>query len=249
MLLVLSVLAAASAQGATTPAVMLNGKLKLAQVGEKGRIHAEYDVRSLGASGLKLYLFRHDEDPTGPPRKEWHFTQPAGRERISLNDQEIAVYRVWAQAVDEGGQPVAAPSPLVWIEYGGWRAWEAYENPEPDLTAVPPAFSEVPTQVSLSGRDVAVVVVPQAVVLRPNEAVEFQVVLKGLPENDAVTWKVEGEGWLQPSEQGKSRMIYVAPDVQGTKMFRVTATSERDPSIQGTASILVSSMRQDTGQP
>lgn len=225
-----------------TPPIWVNQKITLAQVGEKGRIHITYDVRRIGAAGLKLYLYRHDDDPEGEPLRSWHFTHDNGRERISLNDLPISVYFVWGQAVDEAGEPVASPTRVTAIEYGGWRAWEQFKKPE-DPNDQAPAFSDVPVKTSLQGRDVQVVVSPAAVLLNPKETIEFRVFFQGLPEDDKVEWKLEGPGNLTKGEG--NNVIYEAPEVVGTKMLRLRAISERHPEIEGGASILVTTQAKD----
>ncbi|MGE0492699.1 MAG: hypothetical protein AB7S38_26035 [Vulcanimicrobiota bacterium] len=242
-LLLLSCLAGAeTSYRFDTPPIMVNQKITLAQVGEKGRVHIQYDVRRIGAAGLKVYLYRHDDDPKGEPLKTWHFTHPEGRERISLNDLPVSVYFVWGQAVDEAGEPVATPTRMTTVEYGGWRAWEEFQQPE-SANDQAPAFTEMPVKTNIQGRDVQVIVSPAAVLLNPKEKVEFRVFFQGLPETDKVEWKLEGPGNLTKTEG--NTIIYEAPDLVGSKMFRLRAISERHPEIEGGASILVTTQSKD----
>ncbi len=236
VILTLLVMAAASAQ--TTPTFLINGKHTVAQVGEKGRIHVDYDVSRLGAAGFKLYLFHHRDELTGEPKKSWHFPVPQGRERITFNDLPIAVYRLWGEAVDAEGKAVANPSKVVHVEYGGWLAWEEFDqSPNADTIKPAPVFSEMPVKTRLDGQGVQVLVSPAAVVLNPSEQIEFKALFQGLPPTDKVRWEMDGKGDLVVTENNTA--VYTAPDQLGSALYRVKAFSERHPEIFGGASILV----------
>ena len=94
--------------------------------------------------------------------------------------------------MDATGKPVAAPSIVVHVQYGGWTAWEDYHQnraqgtPE-DLKDLPPSAAVAPASASVQ-------VVPNAVVMNPRDVMQFKVVLKGLPANDPVSWKLDGKG-------------------------------------------------------
>ncbi|MBI3927757.1 MAG: hypothetical protein HY319_19610, partial [Armatimonadetes bacterium] len=198
-----------------TPVFMVNQKIKLAQVGEKGRVFVDYDVSAVGAQGLKLYLYHHSESS---PRKEWHFTAPRGRERVSLNDMPVAVYRMVGVAVDAQGDPIARPA-LVHVEYGGWRAWEEFEAAE--RGGPPPPLSEIaPSEQQRQQEGQTLSISPVSAVLKPHDTVEFETRLQGFPAGEEIGWRVEDGDW---EESGPGKLLFVAPEVVGSRLIRIRA--------------------------
>lgn len=228
-----------------TPVFLVNQKYSWVEVYEKQRVYLEYDVRAVGGAGLKVYAFHHRDKLDGPPRREWHLEKPNGRERIHFDDLDLAVYRLWGQAVDAAGQPVAAPSRVVHVQYGGWVAWDDYRTAKQE--AKPGDLAEIPVTSAVAPGNARVVVVPQAVVLNPGEVAHFEVMLEGLPEKDAVNWKLDGVG-----DQGELKVLpdnkaeYHAPkEFRGTKMLRLEVKSVRHPDVVGGASLLITSMSKE----
>ncbi len=224
---------------------MVNQKVSWVEVYEKQRVYIDYDVRRVGGAGLKIYAFHHQDKLDGTPRKEWYLQKPNGHERISFDGLDLAVYRLWAQAVDASGQPVAAPSLVVHVQYGGWVAWDDYHTAKQENK--PENLGEIPVTSAVAPGNARLVVNPQAVVLNPGEVTQFEVILEGLPEEDSVNWKLDGVG-----DQGELKILpgnkaeYRAPgEFHGTKMLRLEVQSVRYPDVTGGASMLITSMSKD----
>ncbi len=221
----------------TTPPVFLNEKIKLAELAIGQRATLRYDLRPIGAQNLRVVLFRHDQEITDTPVREWIIRGASGRERLSFKDLPRAVYTMLAFACDESGEAVAERAPIVHVEYGGWRAWEEFQPPVETVGTPPPSFDELDVTTSIRNVDVAIALNPQAVVLAPGQEMEFTAGFHNMgPEH--LKWKLVGDGELK--EIDNFHYVYKAPDQQiGSKMVRIEIQSLAHPEVTGGASILV----------
>lgn len=240
-LLALTVPALAQPQ---TPAVYLNEKVHLCELAVGQRATLRYDLRPIGGERLKVDLFRFDQKQGEAPVREWVIDKPAGQERISFKDLPRAVYKLVAYACDPDGKPLAYSAPLVHVEYGGWRAWEAYQPPVEVVTTPPTAFSEVDVATNVRNRDIQIAIDPQAVVVRPGGEVNLRAGFSGT-EPEHLKWTLVGEGKLKAIDE--FHYTYLAPeDVIGSKLVRVEIQSTAHPDLVGSAMILVTSADPDT---
>jgi hypothetical protein len=236
--------AAPAAAQPRTPTVYLNEKVRLAELAIGQRATLRFDLRPIGGQNLKVDLYRFDQKEGEKPVRDWLFHEAQGRERLSFAELPRAVYRLVAYASDENGTALALAAPLVHVEYGGWRAWEAFQPPVETVTTPPPAFQDVDVAVNIRNRDIQIAIDPPAVVLKPGGEIALRAGFAGTdPEH--IKWKLVGGGSLKPVDE--YHYIYTAPaDVIGSKLIRVEIQSEAHPEITGTAMILVTSADPDT---
>lgn len=221
----------------STPPVYVNEKYSLVQLAKGQRATLRYDLRPIGGEYLKVKMFRHDQLFTEPPVSEWLFQGPADSVRLDFKEFPINMYTMLAYCSDENGEPLAYAAPYIFIEYGGWRAWEKFKPPVETVTKQPDAFTDVSVATNIANRDVGLQVDPPAVVIKPGETVVFKPFFRNM-EAESVTWKLVGEGTLKASEDGS--YLYTAPIKQvGTKLFRVEVQSTAHPELQGVGTILV----------
>lgn len=227
-----------------TPTVYLNEKVHLCQLAVGQRATLRYDLRPIGGERLKVDLYRHDQKPGEDPVREWVLDKPAGQERLSFKDLPRAVYKLVAYACDSEGKALSYAAPLVHVEYGGWRAWEAYQPPVEVVTTPPPSFSEVDVATSVRNRDIQIAIDPQAVVIRPGGEVTLRAGFAGT-EPEHLKWTLVGEGKLKAIDE--YHYTYLAPtDVIGSKLIRVEIQSTAHPELVGTSMILVTSADPET---
>jgi len=227
----------------TTPTVYVNEKFHLVELARSQRATLRYDLRPIGGEHLKVKLYRHDQTLDQEPLKEWLFHGQAGRERISLEGLPLAVYTMVAYCSDESGQALAYAAPFIHLEYGGWRAWEAFKPPVETVEGKPEGFEEVEAATKISNRDVGIGVIPPAVVIKPGQTATFKANFRNM-EAEPLKWKLVGEGKLKAIEDGA--YLYTAPAEQlGTKLFRVEVQSTAHPDLQGGATILVTNASQE----
>ena len=227
-----------------TPVVYLNEKVRLCELAVGQRATLRFDLRPIGGQRLKVQLYRHDQLAGEEPVREWMIESPAGQERLSFKDLPRAVYRLAAFACDEQGQALAYAAPLVHVEYGGWRAWEAFQPPVEVVVTPPPAFDGVDVATDIRNQDVQIALDPGAVVVRPGGEVTLRAGFKNIgPER--LTWTLVGDGKLKAIDE--YHYLYIAPaDLIGTKLVRVEAHSVAHPDLIGTSMILVTSADPET---
>lgn len=236
-LLLLLPLSQASLAQPTTPPVYVNRKYSLVQLAKSQRATLSYDLRPIGGEHLKVKMYRHDQTFDQEPVKEWLFHGAANEIRLDFREFPINMYTMLAYCSDENGEPLAYAAPYIFVEYGGWRAWEKFKPPVETVKNPPDAFPDVEAATSIANRDVALQIDPPAVVIKPGETVIFKSFFRNM-EAEAVSWKLVGEGSLKPGEEGS--YIYTAPAKQvGTKLFRVEAQSVSHPELQAVGTILV----------
>jgi hypothetical protein len=220
-----------------TPSVYLNEKLRLCELAVGQRAILRFDLRPIGGQRLKVELFKHDQKQGEAPIREWIIEAPAGQERLSFKDLPRAVYRLVAYACDENGQALAYSAPLVHVEYGGWRAWEAFRPPVEVVTTPPPTFDGVDVATNIRNRDVQIAIDPGAVVVRPGGEVALRAGFSGT-EPERLKWTLVGEGKLKAVDE--YHYVYTAPDgLVGSKLVRVEIHSIAHPDLVGTSMILV----------
>lgn len=235
-LLVLWFVAGASAQP-QTPAVYLNEKVRLVELARSQRAILRYDLRPIGGEYLTVRLYRHDQNLSGEPARQWVIKGAEGREQLSFKELPLAVYAMVAYCSDEDGTPLATAAPIVHVEYGGWRAWEEFQPPVEEAESQPAGFEDVTVATKISNRDVGIAVSPPAAVIRPGETVEFRAAFRNM-EPEPLKWKLVGEGHLKALGEGVYE--YTAPqELLGTKLFRVDIQSDAHPDLKGAATILV----------
>lgn len=226
-----------------TPLVTINGKFRLVELARNQRATLTYDLRPIGGQHLAVAVLPHDAPPNSEPVKTWLFDGAYGNVRISFDDLPISVYTVLAFASNAQGDPVAGHAPLIHVQYGGWKAWEAFQPPVEKATEPPPSFEDVEVAVSRRNQDVGISVVPMASVVRPGEEVLLRADFRNL-EPEKLAWTLDGEGQLEAVDVNVYR--YRAPaDQKGAKMFRVQIQSVSDPELRGGASILVTDFSPD----
>lgn len=227
-----------------TPTVFLNEKVRLCQLAVGQRATLRFDLRPIGGEHLKVMLFRHDQSMEEPPVRQWQIDRPAGQERLSFRDLPRAVYRLVAYACDAEGEAVAFAAPWVHVEYGGWRAWEAFQPPVETVKSPPPAFDQIDVATNIANRDVQIAIDPPAVVLRPGGEIPLRAGFAGI-EAERLKWTLNGPGKLKAVDE--FHYIYSAPAEQvGSKLVRVEIQSLAHPELKGSALILVTSADPDT---
>ncbi|MFA5505422.1 MAG: hypothetical protein WC314_19125 [Vulcanimicrobiota bacterium] len=232
--LLLSALVSAQPQ---TPVVYLNEKVRLVELARSQRATLRYDLRPIQGEHLTVKLYHHEQNLSGEPVREWIFHSPASSERISFKDLPLAVYAMVCYASDESGQPLAYASPVIHVEYGGWRAWEKFQPPIETVEGTPEGFEDLSVATNVSNQDVSIGVDPPAVVIRPGQTVEFRPAFRNM-ESEPLEWKLVGDGKLEAKEP--ELYLYTAPSDQlGTKLFRIEVQSPAHPDLKGIATILV----------
>ena len=220
-----------------TPAVYLNEKVHLCELAVGQRATLRYDLRPIAGQHLKVDLYRFDQKQGEAPVRQWTIDGVAGQERISFKDLPRAVYKLVAYACSPDGTPLAYAAPLVHVEYGGWRAWEAYQPPVEVVTTPPPSFQEVDVATNVRNRDVQIALDPQAVVVRPGGEVTLRAGFSNT-EPEHLKWTLVGDGKLKAIDE--YHYIYTAPtDVLGSKLVRVEIQSTAHPDLMGSSMILV----------
>lgn len=226
-----------------TPDVLVNRKLTIAQVGEKGRVYVDFDVRPVGGTGIEIRLWRAGQRPEEDvPFRTWKLGEQ-GHERLDFNDLPRGIYRLVGVALGADGQPLAQPSRLVHIEYGGPRAWDTFlPPPNRDLRASGPAFegANVYYTRELPGLNLS----PATLVLNPRQEAEITAELVSPElEGKEIEWELVGSGDLEA--QGlKAR--YRAPDeALGNQLIQIRCFVKNQPQIRGTTAVLVTDMKKD----
>ena len=227
-----------------TPTVFLNDKVRLAQVAVGQRATLRYDLSPIRGQNLKVVMYRWDQKREEAPVREWTFHQTAGQERLDFKGLPRAVYQIVAYACDDNGQAVAQAAPLVHVEYGGWRAWEAFQPPVEVVTTQPPAFQDVDVATNIQNRDIRIAIDPPAVVVRPGGEIKLRAGFSGMdPEH--LKWTLVGDGKLVAIDA--YHYTYLAPPEQiGSKLIRVEIQSVAHPELMGSAMILVTSADPDS---
>lgn len=229
---------------AVTPLVMINEQYKLVQLARSQRAHLQYDLRPIQGENLKVMVFRHDQTITDPPIKEWIFRGASGPTRISFEGLPIGVYSLVAYACNEDGEALALAAPIIGVEYGGWRAWEAFKPPVETVEGTPDGFEDVEAATSVRNRDVGISVEPRAIVIKPGQTAILKASFRNM-DPEPVKWTLVGEGQLKAGED--DTYLYAAPAKQvGTKLFRVEIQSTAHPELKGGATVLVTDADPDS---
>ncbi len=226
-----------------TPDVLVNRKLTIAQVGEKGRVYVDFDVRPVGGTAIEIRMWRAGQRPEEDlPFRTWKLGAQ-GHERLDFNDLPRGVYRVLGVALGPDGEPVAQPSRLVHVEYGGPRAWDTFlPPPNRDLRTPGPAFEGAAPYdgFALPGLNLS----PATLVLNPKEEAELSVELVAPPvPNEEIEWELVGEGDL---ETHGYKAKYKAPEeALGNQLIQIRARVRTRPQVKATTAVLVTSMKKD----
>jgi len=226
-----------------TPDVLVNRKLTIAQIGEKGRVYVDFDVRPVGGTAIEIRMWRPGQRPEEDvPFRTWKLG-PQGHERLDFNDLPRGIYRLNGVALGPDGQAVAQPSRLVHIEYGGPRAWDTFlPPPNRDLRASGPPFDGA--SVYYTRELPGLLLTPATLVLNPKQEAEITAELVSPElEGKEIEWELVGGGELDP--QGM-KAKYRAPDeALGNQLVQVRAFVKSKPQIRGTTGILVTDMKKD----
>lgn len=223
-----------------TPGITLNKAYGQARLADQQRCIVEYDVRSVGGAGILLFIWG-PKDPPEQPRRVWRFDKPHDSRQLSMNDLPLSLYALRCVAIDREGKPVALPSPFIALEYGGWKAWR---DVQPDTAAQPGTFADAGrlTPENMEDRP-EVVVLPGANVCGYGKSIVLTAAIKNLPSDEQVHWEVDGEGSLKVINQGQA--VFTAPgDMVGQSLSRVIARSRRYPDVYGTASVLITDVKE-----
>jgi len=226
-----------------TPAALVNGSDHLAQVGRMGPVRLSYDVRGLGASGVRVLAHRWPfKGPEDPPALEWRFEQPAGTPLVRFHSLPIGVYRVVAIALDAQGNEVARQSYPVYVEYGGPRAWEGM-NRDLDLRAEPPPLAGVGASYVASEDLPRIELSPATSVLKPGQEVLLRARARNLDQESPLRWHLEGPGRLEVLEDGQAK--YTAPGGSKNQIARVRCEAPGTAAQPGGATVLTTSVQID----
>ncbi len=230
----------AATAGGRTPSFRVNGATHLAQIGLLGRVHLDYDVRSLGAAGVHVVVHRWPlATPNAGPDLEWRFWSPAGPREVRFGNLPVGVYRVLAVAVDAQGEPMALPSVPVYVEYGGRRAWQGMQR-DVDLRAEAPPFAGVGVWYVPAEDMPRVEVSPATSVVKPGQEVLLQATVRNLAADSPVEWTLEGPGELEPLPDGQAR--YRAPGGDSNRVARIHCQVPGTGATGGGATVLVTSV-------
>lgn len=239
VLALLALMASAALAAPRTPSALVNGAERMAQVYENGPTELTFDVRSIGGAGIRVRLERWPFKPEVAPAREWRFDVDHGARKVKLNGLPIGIYRAVAVALDASGADLGAPSFPIYVEYGGWRAWDGVAL-EPDLRAGPPPFAGVGASyvppVDLPRVDLA----PATSVLKPGAEVELRATVRNLPADTEVRWVLDGPGSL---DVDGARAKYTAPDTPDNEVARITVSCPGKIAGEGHATVLVTSVK------
>ncbi len=223
-----------------TPSALVNGSDHLAQVGRMGPVRLSYDVRALGASGVRVLVHRWPlKGADDPPALEWCFQQPKGTPLVRFHSLPVGVYRVLAIALDAQGREVGRPSYPVYVEYGGPRAWEGM-NRDLDLRAEPPPLAGVGASYVASEDLPRVELSPATSVLKPGQEVVLRARVRNLPLETPLSWHLDGPGDLEVLEDGQAR--YTAPGSSKNQIARIRCEAPGTAAQSGGATVLTTSV-------
>ncbi len=243
-LLSIFLLASAALAQPRTPAVYLNEKIRSTQLAVGQRANLRFDLRPIAGQHLLVKVFHHSQSLDDVPVREWVLNKTAGTERLDFKGLPRAVYTLVATACDDKGRPLALPAPLVSVEYGGWRGWEAFKPPVESVTSPPPAFAQVDVATDTRNRNMQIGLDPPAVVLRPGGEIPLKVGFADM-QPERVNWKLIGPGELKAVDE--YHYTYKAPPEQiGSKMVRIEIQSVAHPELTASALVLVTNADPDT---
>ena len=222
-----------------TPSALVNGSDHLAQVARKGPVRLSYDVRALGASGVRVLVHRWPlQKADDPPVLEWCFQQPVGNPLVRFHSLPIGVYRVRAIALDAQGHEMGRPSYPVYVEYGGPRAWDGMVR-DLDLRAEPPPLAGVGVSYVASEDLPRVELSPATSVLKPGQEVVLRARVYNLPPETRLSWHLDGPGDLKVLEEGQAS--YTAPDSSKNQITRIRCEVPGPAAQPGRATVLTTS--------
>lgn len=240
ILALLALLVSGAQAAPRTPAALVNGADRMAQVGESGPVELTFDVRSIGGAGVRVMVQRWPFKQ--PPAREWRFEADHGAQSVKMNGLPLGIYRVVAVATDSTGADMGGESFPIYVEYGGWRAWDGVALEE-DLRAEPPPFAGVGAsyipRIDLPRVDLQ----PATTVLKPGAELQMRAIVRNLPSDTPVEWILEGPGDLEVLDPWHAK--YTAPDTYDNEVARVRATIPSKNAEEGHATILVTSLKVD----
>lgn len=236
--LALLLLGAAGATAAPrTPSALVNGSGHLAQVAEMGPVRLTWDVRALGAAGVRVTVRRWPlRGPDAPPDREWRFSSPVGPGDVRFDHLPRAIYCVVAIALDAGGGEIGSESLPVFVEYGGWRAWNGVRQ-DVDLRAGAPPLAGVGGSYVPAEELPRVDLSPATAVLGPNKEIELRAVVRNMPEGTDVEWELEGPGDLERLPDRRAK--YTAPEEESNQIARIRCYVPDTGAAEGRATVLV----------
>ncbi len=228
-------------QGATaaprTPSAQVNGAEHLAQVGQMGRIRLTYDVRALGAAGVRVLVHRWPlRRPDAPPDREWRFWTAVGPQDVRFDHLPVGVYRVVTVALDLQGNEIARQSYPVFVEYGGRRAWDGMQQ-DVDLRAEPPPFAGVGVTYVPAEDQPRVELSPATSVVKPGQEVHLRAVVRNMAPGTQVEWELDGPGDLETQPDGQAK--YKAPNEDSNQIARIRCYVPGTAATEGGATVLV----------
>ena len=231
-----------SAQTLPPAPIMINRMISLTQIGEKGRVTVDWDVRSIPkATDLLIRVFSTKNPRGSLPVKQYTFHGTNGQIRITFNDLPIAVYRVYGTPLDKDGNQLAGGERPVFVEYGGPHAWEAYEK-APNATVANTSKAPFENLDYSSKVDAAQITLdPPSLILNRGQSGEIVAMFRGLAIDDPVDWKMEGHGHLKVLSN--HRAVFTAD--KGAKVgmnATIHIQSRRLPSISSTMSVVVTAV-------
>lgn len=239
VLALLALMASVALAAPRTPSAQVNGADRMAQVAEDGPTELTFDVRPIGGAGIRVSLERWPFKPDVAPAREWRFQVDHGARQVKLNGLPIGVYRAVAVALDATGADMGAPSFPIYVEYGGWRAWDGVAL-EPDLRAGPPPFAGVGASyvppIDLPRVDLT----PSTSVVKPGAELELRATVRNLPSDTEVRWVLDGPGSLDVD--GTSAK-YTAPDTYENQVARIRVFCPDKVAEEGHATVLVTSVK------
>lgn len=242
VLLCLLLLIARAEAAPRTPSALVNGSGRLAQIGECGPMELTFDVRELGAAGVRVMLQRIPVRPDAEPAREWRFPVDHGVRTVKTNGLDVGIYQVVAVALDASGADLGGESFPIYVEYGGLRAWDGLLLLE-DLRAAPPPFAGVGASYVPRMDMPRVELTPATSVLKPGGRLELRAAVRNMPLDSDVEWHLDGPGELEVLEPSRAR--YTAPDGPDNEIVRVRASVPSKAAEEGHATILVTPVKVD----
>lgn len=235
LLLALILTVHALAQQPITPNIRLNKTTGPVTLADQQMCTLSYDVRPVGGSGIVVYCWNERD---GKLARVWRFDKPFDERAFQIQDLPLAVYLLKAVAIDPEGRPVAQPSPVLSLEYGGYKA-----HRDPDAALQPPAFADAGRLLPENLKDrPEVYILPAANMCGYGKSIVLTAGIKNLPVDEEVIWEVEGEGSIQKVNAGQA--VFTAPDEAQQGLSLVRLRSRRYPDVQATATVLITAVQE-----
>lgn len=224
-----------------TPSARVNGSDHLTQVARMGPVRLTYDVRALGASGVRVLVHRWPmKNNQDAPALEFRFQEPRGNPQVRFHSLPIGVYRVVAIALDAQGGDLGRESYPVYVEYGGPRAWDGMRR-DLDLRAEPPPLAGAGASYVAAEDLPRIELSPATSVLKPGQEVLFHARIRNLDSQTRLSWHLEGPGSLKVLEDGQAR--YTAPGGSKNQIARIRCEAPGTAATPGGATVLVTQVQ------